>query len=54
MRTERRALAVLNEDAKTVVRLYVESTARRLARRPRCAGYEAELERVRETLASSS
>jgi CHAD domain-containing protein len=47
VRAERRAFAVLNEDAKTVVRLYAENG--RLTATP-VKGYEAELDRVRETL----
>ncbi len=47
VRSERRAFAVLNEDAKTVVRLYAEN-GRLTATAVK--GYEAELDRVRETL----
>jgi CHAD domain-containing protein len=48
VRAERRGYAILNEDAKTVVRLYVEH-GRLTATAVK--GYEAELDRVRETLA---
>ncbi len=47
VRAERRGYAILNEDAKTVVRLYVEH-GRLTATAVK--GYEAELDRVRETL----
>ena len=48
LRAERRGYAILNEDAKTVVRLYAEH-GRLTATAVK--GYEAELDRVRETLA---
>ncbi|MDA0172627.1 CHAD domain-containing protein [Solirubrobacter taibaiensis] len=48
LRAERRGFAVLNEDAKTVVRLYAEH-GRLTATAVK--GYEGELDRVRETLA---
>ena len=47
VRAERRGYAILNEDAKTVVRLYVEHG--RLSATA-VKGYETELDRVRETL----
>ena len=48
LRGERRGYAILNEDAKTVARLYAEH-GRLTATAVK--GYEAELDRVRETLA---